>query len=334
MAVVKNHTQNNITHLSAGGLITNYYCTSMCRHCLYACHPGRDKTYITDDVLEKNARKVLDLGCSSLHVGGGEPFLDIPGLKRVIRGLTRMGIHIEYVETNSSWFKDSDHACGLLTELQETGLSTLLISMSPFHNEHIPFSKVKGVLDACRKTGMGIFPWVEAFYPEINEFDPGKKHSLTEYTEKYGKDYIEHIPRRYWVTFRGRALSTYKHYMKLCPLEEIFSAQEGGCRDLFQTSHFHVDCDGNYLPGLCPGLSIACEDLGSPLDPEKYPVITRLMSSGVKELCRYAEKEYRFVPGSAYVSPCDLCTDIRVFLVKQEQIDTRELQPAEFYDYI
>lgn len=329
-----NHTNNSITRLYSGGLITNYYCTSRCRHCLYACCPEREKKYMTDEVLVKNIEKVKNLGCTSLHIGGGEPFLNIPGLENVIRLLIRKGIHIEYVETNSSWYKDRESACGILTKLRNAGLSTLLISISPFHNEHIPLSKVNGVMDACRKTGMNIFPWIEEFYPEINAFNPDKKHTLLEYTEKYGKNYIKNIPLRYWVTFRGRALKTYTPYMNPRTLDSLLAGEKGGCRELFDTRHFHVDLYGNYLPGLCTGLSIECEDLGRILDSEKYPVLSILMSQGVNGLFTFAEKEYQFVPGTAYVSKCDFCTNIRSFLVKQVKLDVPDLQPFEFYEYI
>ncbi len=36
----------HISSLYSGGLITNYYCTSQCRHCLYGCSPKWPKEYI------------------------------------------------------------------------------------------------------------------------------------------------------------------------------------------------------------------------------------------------------------------------------------------------
>ena len=59
-------------------------------------------------------------------------------------------MHIDYVETNSSWYRDPDTAIELLDRLKRKGLHTLLISMSPFHNEYIPFAKVKGVMVAAQ----------------------------------------------------------------------------------------------------------------------------------------------------------------------------------------
>jgi len=72
-----------INHLDSGGLITNYYCTSRCRHCLYGCSPGWEKRYIDTETTEKNLLKVKGLGCNSIHIGGGEPFLKPDELEMV-----------------------------------------------------------------------------------------------------------------------------------------------------------------------------------------------------------------------------------------------------------
>lgn len=139
-----------IDHLQSGGIITNYYCTSRCRHCLYACGPEWKKKYIDEKTARENLRAIKEFGCSSIHVGGGEPFLDVDGLARVLHLAWEEDVHIEYVETNSSWYRDLDSTADILAALAKTGLSTILISISPFHNEHIPFYKVRGTIEACR----------------------------------------------------------------------------------------------------------------------------------------------------------------------------------------
>ena len=64
-----------IDSLKSGGLITNYFCTSRCRHCLYNAGPHWEKEYIDPDTAEANLRVVRDLGCYRDHIGGGEPLL-------------------------------------------------------------------------------------------------------------------------------------------------------------------------------------------------------------------------------------------------------------------
>ncbi len=109
-------------------------------------------------------------------------------------------MEIEYVETNSSWFKDEHSAVALLRKLMEYGLRTLLISMSPFHNE--------------------------------------------------------------------------------------------------------------------------------------YPFITKLYNNGIKALAENATSEFGFKPRKEYLNKCHLCFDIRKYLVKGKGINSKELQPAEYYDNV
>ncbi len=234
--------------------MTNYTCTSRCAHCLYGCSPAWPKDYMDQDMLVRVLARVKGLGCHSVHIGGGEPFLDPEGLKMVVETTLARGVSIEYVETNSSWYKDPQSARELLDDLRGRGLGTLLVSMSPFHNEHIPFRKVKGVLDACRDTGMAIFPWIPEFYSEIDTFDDHVTHSLDEYEESYGKEYLREIPSRYWVHFGG--------------------------------------------------------------------------------LSDFAFREYGYEAGGRYMSKCDLCMDIRKYLVLEKGIDSPEFQPGEFYENV
>ena len=323
-----------INRLDSGGLITNYYCTSRCRHCLYACSPGWEKKYIDRKTTEKNILKAKSLGCDSIHIGGGEPFLRPDALETVIETTLSLGVRIEYVETNSSWYKDKESACQVLSSLTKKGLSTLLVSMSPFHNEHIPFHKVKGVLEACSAVGMNVFPWISDFYTEIDTFDDKSAHTISEYQNEYGSDYLKRLPSRYWIHFGGRALKTFANVFDLRPYEEVLSSNKGGCLELLNVSHFHFDLFGNYIPGLCSGLSIYCDDLGSPILPEKYPFLHILFEKGIRGLFEHASSRYAFEPSDSYMSKCDLCLDIRRCLVLDKGIGSRDLQPKGFYENI
>ncbi|XPS82123.1 radical SAM domain protein [Desulfosarcina variabilis str. Montpellier] len=141
----------SIRRLASGGVITNYYCVSRCAHCLYNSSPRRDKAYLDPDLAETIFRQIAAHGCRSVHIGGGESFLDPEGLIRVATAARDAGMGIDYIETNSAWFVDTAQAITLLKELKASGVHTLLVSISPFHNAHIPYAHVKGVIDACRQ---------------------------------------------------------------------------------------------------------------------------------------------------------------------------------------
>jgi len=323
-----------ISHLRSGGIITNYHCSSSCRHCLYCSSPRWPKEYITPETTWKNLTTIRNLGCRSIHIGGGEPLLNPDCVAATLIAAAEAGVTVEYVETNSSWFHTLDVACATLERVAEAGLETLLVSISPFHNEHIPFLKVKGVCEACRRTGISVFPWISTFIDEIETFDDTTVHSLDEYRHCFGDDYIENLPRRYWIAPGGRALDTFGKFAVARSVSAIAAENRTGCVELAHTGHFHLDLFGNYVPGLCSGLAICRDDLGKPLDAGKYPIITNLFEGGIGAFVSWAIEYYGYsIHRGSYPSKCHLCNDIRRFLVVEKGLRLHELQPVGYYLY-
>jgi len=323
-----------IPRLQSGGLITNYYCTSACRHCLYGCSPRWEKKYIEKSTAIRMLKIIDRMGCRSIHIGGGEPFLNPDGLEDTLKAAAETGISVDYVETNSSWYQDHAQGVPLLNRLRQAGLNTLLVSMSPFHNEHIPFYKVKGVISACRETGITVFPWIREFFPEIDSFDERTPHRLSEYTAAFGGDYLERIPSRYWIHFGGRALETFSKSFPGHTPEDLCTLNTAGCSELCDTSHFHMDLFGNYIPGLCSGLAIQTDHLPGPLSQSEYPMLSLLYSEGIRGLYSMASQRFNFTPNNSYISKCHLCLDIRKHMVINCGVKSVELQPEEFYKHV
>ncbi len=321
-----------IPSLGGGGLITNYNCPSKCAHCLYASSPNRKADFIKPAALEQIISQLKRRGISAIHIGGGEPLLYPEKLSEVLAVSRYYGMFIQYVETNSSWFRDIDSACRILEILMKKGLSTILVSISPFHNEYIPFYKTKGVIRACAKTGMGIFPWVEGFVSDLEKFDTGNTHDLSEFEEKLGPHYLEKIPGRYWITPRGRALYFLKPFLKELPLEEIIERNPRECRELYDTSHFHIDLYGNYIPGLCSGFSLPFTEISAPIDPERFPWLHTAITKGIRGIADFAGRELSFQPLSKhYVSKCELCQEIRYTAFIKYPGKYPDLAPPGFY---
>jgi len=102
--------------------------------------------------------------------------------------------------------------------------------------------------------------------------------------------------------------------------------------ELSETSHFHIDLFGNYIPGLCSGLAISRDDLGKPLTRQKYPIVISLFQHGIRGLVDMAQNKFGFAPAKdGYINKCDVCTEIRTFLVRNNVDASSELQPVEFY---
>ena len=64
-----------VNHLASGGVITNYHCASRCGHCLYNCGPHRPRDFLDAAMAGKIFRLIIQHGCRSVHIGGGEPLL-------------------------------------------------------------------------------------------------------------------------------------------------------------------------------------------------------------------------------------------------------------------
>lgn len=321
----------NIPTLLSGGLITNYYCSSHCKHCLYRSSPKWPHDYIAPDQAQKTFTIIKQHSCHSIHIGGGEPLLAPDKLFDILKIANDKNMRIEYVETNSSWYKDHKTACKILNKLIEFGVGTLLVSISPFHNEYIPFSKVKGVLMACETTEMHAFYWTANFMKDLSQRDETKTHTLKTYQSTYGKDYISQIISKYWISPGGRALDLLAQTNLSQPIETLIK-NEKGCAELVQTDHFHIDLYGNYIPGLCAGLSINQDDLGRPLDPTQYPLLTLLYNNGIGGLFKMAQKVFSFKAlKTHYATKCELCYEIRKFLATKRDLKSKELKPKEHY---
>ena len=326
----------SINRLKSGGLITNYFCSSSCRHCLYNCSPQWEKQYIDAETARENLEKIRAMGCRSIHIGGGEPLLRPKKLTTVLEVAAVVGVSIDYVETNSSWYKDEDSAIELLSQLRRKGLHTLLVSISPFHNEQIPFARVQGVIEAAQHAGVGIFPWVSDFVSDLTSFDTARPHPLDEYRQRFGDDYLMQIMQRYWIHLGGRALETFRPLLGNMTCGQVLDANPGGCsRELTDTSHFHFDLFGHYISGLCSGLAISSNDVGTRLSTQKYPILVKLYSEGIRGLFSMATEMFGFSPQrNNYINKCDLCTEIRTHMVYSDYDESSELDPAGFYTQI
>ena len=173
---------------------------------------------------------------------------------------------------------------------------------------------------------------MDVFLRDLEKLDENVRHSLDEYEKAFGSGYIDGLIRRYGLTMRGRTLKTYAKRLRKTSLKIILDANPGGCSELGTVSHFHVDLFGNYIPGLCTGLAISVDELGEKLDDQEYRFLNALYNSGISKLLEIAKKDFGFIPKDEYLSKCDLCLDIRTWLVKDRNIRSKDLQPVEYYD--
>jgi len=312
----------NAGTLYHGGVMVNYRCNAACRHCLYSCSPARNDGYVNEEAAEKICHVLRKGGCRSVHIGGGEPFLNFDGLLVMIRALNRAGIRLEYIETNAFWAADFSKSREYLEKLLSEGADTLCISIDPFHAEFVPYGAPLTLAKLCDKAGMGYFLWKQEFLSKLSHFDPQKTHVLS-------PDSIYPTAMRYGIGFGGRAVNIELQSGALHPAQ-TFVANNVPCKNLLSTGHFHVDMDCYFIPPGCTGIRIPLEEVIADISKGKYPVFDALYYSGISGLFELA-LQHGFSPDErGYPSKCNLCFFMRKFLSEKDfaELDANHYEEA------
>jgi hypothetical protein len=288
--------------------MVNYRCNASCRHCLYACSPTRREGYISKDKISDLCRLLLNGNIGSVHIGGGEPFLDFQGLLTVIRSLSNAGIRLDYIETNAFWARDSSCA-EYLKLLQKENVEALCISIDPFHAEYVPWAYPIELARACDKQGMGYFLWKQDFIKVLSRLDSNALHTRPEIESALSPEYVKKTASAYGIRLGGRAVNIEEEYTKAQPAESFIDNEP--CKNLLATGHFHVDLEAYFITPGCTGLRLPLDELLTCIESSSYPVFEALYSGGIAALFELAG-QHGFSPDkNGYVSKCNLCFHIR-----------------------
>lgn len=321
-----------ISELATGGIMTNYDCSVRCAHCRHKASPTRNGGFMSVEMMDKIIKKLEQVNCKSVHIEGGEPFLYPKELLGIVQQINNSSLHLEHIVTNCSWYQNQKETKNILKSLKEYGLGRLLLKVGPFQNENIPLKKVQNVAKVAEQLGINVMIWDNEVYPEVASFDASKTHSLKKYLKKYGDDYMKKLAACYNVTFAGRSFSAYENYLSKYSVSDLLTQNQGCHHDFPTANHFHVDSFGNFIFSHTNGITIDIEDLGSNIDPKKYPYLTILLNGGVNSLYKLATSQYNFKPKTdGYISKCHLCYELRKFLVVDNAIESPDLQPLDFY---
>jgi hypothetical protein len=304
------HKTEKLRH---GGVMANNRCTAACRHCLYACSPTRGDGYITEDTAKSVAALLIEGGCRSVHIGGGEPFLDFDKLVVLVKTLTDSGVSVEYIETNAYWATSRRIVVDRVRALTKAGAGALCVSLDPFHAEYVPVERPLLVAEVCRNNDFGHFIWQNRYIDMLSKIDDGKPHDRATIEREVSPDYVWETATNYGLHIGGRAINIETEFIEGKLVEEVISPMP--CRGLLSGGHFHVDMRGHFVPPGCTGIAIPLEEAVRGISASKYPAFDALLSGGVEALFAYAKKQ-GFVVGadSEFTSTCALCFHIRHWL--------------------
>ena len=315
------------------GFITNYICTARCRHCMYCSTPKiRDEyKYISSDIAMKTCKILSANGVNSMHIGGGEPFMNFTALCDLLAAFRKYNINVDYIETNAFWCNESNQAevIDKLRILREYDVDTVMVSVDPFHIEFVPLYKPLLLVKLLRSEGFGYFIWQEQYLKMMSSLDNTKKYTRDELEKIFGKNYIRDAVRSYGMGINGRAISIAKEIYPTKTVQEILSSTP--CTDILTAQHCHFDLYENYIPSGCPGISVDVSDYFSGnITEEKYPVVSRMRKGGIKSLYSYAA-DNGFQPlADGYISKCHMCHHIREYLCDVKQ--SADIAPKCYYE--
>ena len=323
---------------SSGGIILSYQCSNRCLHCLYASSPTW-KEWISEEDAERIFFELKKHGryLTGIHIAGGEPMLRPDLAVSVVKTAMRLGIPLDYIETNAFWCWDDEKTTETFQKLKEAGLPAVLISASPFHAEFVPMERVNRAVRIGRKVfgNRGILIFTNYFYQQLQNIETKHPLPFEDYIEAIGSERASlAFATEYSLIPNGRAATQLVDLYQRRPAVQFFG--ETCENELSSPHHIHIDLYGNYIAGLCAGISLGdaknLDALISGIDLSHKPVLRNLVEAGVEGLFQWAVEEYGYIEDvMGYMAKCHLCLDIRRHLIATGT-HFSELVPKPFYE--
>jgi hypothetical protein len=312
---------------------------------MYACGPRWPADWIGEADLERGLAQLAHTiqpapwGADTvslnhgLHFTGGEPFLNVELLLRAVELAEEAGIPSTFVETNCFWCTADDSTRDKLSALRAAGLRGIMISVNPFYAEYVAFERT----ERCIRTSLEVFPehnifvYQQEYWREFRRMGLAGRLPLAEYIERTGN---RQFVRRTEMFLMGRAATALRDAYAKHPAKRFLDVP---CAPApLRPWHNHFDHYGNFMPGYCGGLSLGDwremdRLLAEGVDTEERPILARLVRGDMAGCLRFAEEWGYEERTEGYVSKCDLCLDLRRFLVAHG--DFPELAPREFYEH-
>lgn len=319
--------------LRSGGVMLSWRCPSACRHCVYRSSPDMPDAWMSPATMDRAIEAlVAEPELQGIHIGGGEPTMNPHVLEAFIRKAVGAGLSIDYLETNGYRFPDPSEWIEFFQRLKAAGLERVMVSCSPFHQEKVPFRNTQACyLGAKRVFGdRAVFAYTGEMYELLLRMGEPGTRPLERFLDETGlADSPADLPRACAVIPSGRAPEALRFCYEAAPAEAF---RDLNCRvELFDTTHFHIDGDGNLITGLCAGIAAAAlPDLHPTVAKETHPAFTLLYEGGPYALLEAAVSRHGHAPrAEGYVSKCDLCLDARRAL--HATGDYPDLRPDFYY---
>lgn len=312
----------------SGGIILSYQCNLTCLHCLYNCR-GNWKDWIGVEKFEEYLKTLKNISSFiSLHLTGGEPFINFPLLLESVKICKNYEIPF-FVETNCYWAKNEEATKEKLNKLKENGLNSIMLSYSIFYVYKVPIENFENAM----KKSFEIFGKENVTFYTMNAYKIVKEVGITgtmnfeKCVKIIGEKKFLNFLRDYIVP-KGKCLYTLENWFFKFSPEKFKGAN---CiAEFLNPYHIHIDLYENYIPSFCSGIT-----LGNYKDVLENGIntndkILRFLMTDIYELLLWSES-YGYKRKDGYINKCHLCLDIRKFLI-ENKFKFDSLKPEEFYN--
>lgn len=218
------------------GLIITHKCNLKCRHCCNDSHPRRTGVVPFEDLARLIEEASGLPGIREVGISGGEPFLLIPLVRRLVQLAGSRGLSSS-ITTNGFWAKAPARARATLADLRGCGLRSVCISTSPFHQEFLDLDDLKAAARIALEVGLSVtVNFVSTTSAPIGEF----REALGELAGRVEVVHMPFIPAGRGATEVGPD-----------ELDRRSPAPSGNCRRHFEK--LAIDPDGDVYPCCSPG---------------------------------------------------------------------------------
>ena len=140
------------TRLKLGFVVIEptFRCNVRCDHCIHECSPER-RERLTPPLFRSCIAQAAQLGCGTICLSGGEPFL-VPGYVRVAGELCRESGANLVVQTNGFWGRDYSNAQKILAGMP--GITQMGFSVDKAHLKELGLDPLLNAITATIEAGI------------------------------------------------------------------------------------------------------------------------------------------------------------------------------------
>jgi len=266
----------------------------------------------------------------SLHLTGGEPFINFPLLLEAVKLTKKYEIPF-FVETNCYWAKNEEVAEEKLKKIKEGGLNSIMLSYSVFYLNKVPVEN----FEIAMKKSFEIFGMENVSFYTIDAYRIIKEKGIRG-TMNF-EDCLKIIGQEKFINFlknyivpKGKFLYTLENWFVKFKAEKFKGANCIG--EFLNPYHIHIDLYGNYITSFCSGITPGKFEEVLKNGINTGDKILNFLMTDIYDLLLWAES-YGYKRKDGYINKCHLCLDIRKFLI-ENKFKFDSLKPEEFYNYL